>query len=240
MKRWLILDLCAPLMAFGGVSIDHVGPTRGFPAISMLTGLFGNALGWHWSDGAAHQALQDRLIIAARIEWEGRLVTDSQNAKLEKNDKGWTTHGIPEGRFGASYDSPHRRRRDYLSDARVLVVGNPCNTNCLIAMNNGSELPRDRWFAMTQLDENRARTQLAVKAGVDVTEVTNLAIWGNHSSSMYPDFYNTKIGGKPAPEVIQDESWFKETFIPTIQQRGAAIIKARGASSAASAASAVG
>lgn len=122
MKRWLILDLCAPLMAFGGVSIDHVGPTRGFPAISMLTGLFGNALGWHWSDGAAHQALQDRLIIAARIEWEGRLVTDSQNAKLEKNDKGWTTHGIPEGRFGASYDSPHRRRRDYLADARVLVV----------------------------------------------------------------------------------------------------------------------
>jgi len=127
MQRWLILDLCAPLMAFGGVSIDHVGPTRDFPAASMLTGLFGNALGWHWADGPAHQALQDRLIFAARIEWEGRLVTDSQNAKLEKTDKGWTTHGIPEGRFGASYDSPHRRRRDYLADARPLFIGRkPC------------------------------------------------------------------------------------------------------------------
>lgn len=125
------------------------------------------------------------------------------------------------------------------ADARVLVVGNPCNTNCLIAMNNGRELPRDRWFAMTKLDENRAKTQLAMKAGVDVTEVSNLAIWGNHSSTMYPDFYNTRIAGKPAPEVIQDENWFKETFIPTVQQRGAAIIKARGASSAASAANAV-
>lgn len=125
------------------------------------------------------------------------------------------------------------------SDARVLVVGNPCNTNCLIAMNNGQALPRDRWFAMTRLDENRAKTQLAIKAGVDVTEVSNLAIWGNHSSTMYPDFYNTRISGKPATEVIQDESWFKETFIPTVQQRGAAIIKARGASSAASAANAV-
>lgn len=125
------------------------------------------------------------------------------------------------------------------ADARVLVVGNPCNTNCLIAMNNGKELPSDRWFAMTKLDENRARTQLAMKAGVDVTEVSNLAIWGNHSSTMYPDFYNTKIGGKAVPEVIQEEGWFKESFIPTIQQRGAAIIKARGASSAASAANAV-
>lgn len=122
MQRWLILDLCAPLMAFGGVSIDHFGPTRNFPSASMLTGLFGNALGWHWSDGAAHQALQDRLIFGSRIEWEGRLVTDTQNAKLEKTDKGWTTYGIPEGRFGASYDAPHRRRRDYLADARVIVV----------------------------------------------------------------------------------------------------------------------
>jgi len=125
------------------------------------------------------------------------------------------------------------------SDARVLVVGNPCNTNCLIAMNNGTDIPRDRWFAMTRLDENRARTQLAIKAGVDVTEISNLAIWGNHSATMYPDFYNTRIGGKPALEVITDESWFKDTFIPTIQQRGAAIIKARGASSAASAANGV-
>ena len=121
-QRWLILDFCAPLMAFGGVAIDHVGPTRDFPAASMLTGLFGNALGWHWSDWQAHQSLQDRLIFAARIDVEGRLITDNQNAKLEKNDRGWTTSGSPEGRDGASYDAPHRRRRDYLADARVAVV----------------------------------------------------------------------------------------------------------------------
>ena len=121
-QRWLILDFCAPLMAFGGVAIDHVGPTRDFPAASMLTGLFGNALGWHWSDWQAHQSLQDRLIFAARMDVEGRLITDNQNAKLEKNDRGWTTSGSPEGRDGASYDAPHRRRRDYLADARVAVV----------------------------------------------------------------------------------------------------------------------
>ena len=124
------------------------------------------------------------------------------------------------------------------SDVRVLVVGNPCNTNCLIAMNNGKGVPSDRWFAMTRLDENRAKSQLAAKAGAHVSSVSNLAIWGNHSSTQYPDFYNAKIEGTPATEVIKDESWLKETFIPIVQQRGAAIIKARGASSAASAANA--
>jgi malate dehydrogenase len=124
------------------------------------------------------------------------------------------------------------------SDVRVLVVGNPCNTNCLIAMNNGKGVPSDRWFAMTRLDENRAKSQLAAKAGTHVSSVSNLAIWGNHSSTQYPDFYNAKIEGKPATEVIKDEPWLKETFIPVVQQRGAAIIKAKGASSAASAASA--
>lgn len=124
-------------------------------------------------------------------------------------------------------------------DVRVLVVGNPCNTNCLIAMNNAKSVPSDRWFAMTMLDQNRAVTQLAMKSAVDTTEVKNLAIWGNHSSTMYPDYFNAKIGGKAATEVIKHEIWFKETFIPTVQQRGAAIIKARGLSSAASAANAV-
>jgi len=124
-------------------------------------------------------------------------------------------------------------------DVRVLVVGNPCNTNCLIAMNNAKSIPGDRWFAMTRLDENRAKSQLATKAGTHVTEVTNLAIWGNHSSTQYPDFYNAKIGGKPVTAVISDKTWLQDTFIPIVQQRGAAIIKARGASSAASAANAV-
>ena len=125
------------------------------------------------------------------------------------------------------------------SDVRVLVVGNPCNTNCLIAMNNARGISADRWFAMTKLDENRAKTQLAQKAGVDATQVSNLAIWGNHSSTMYPDFFNARIGGKAATQVITDEAWFANTFIPTVQKRGAAIIEARGLSSAASAANAV-
>ncbi|MDA8775218.1 malate dehydrogenase [Opitutales bacterium] len=124
------------------------------------------------------------------------------------------------------------------SDARVLVVGNPCNTNCLIAMNNAPDIPRDRWFAMTRLDENRAAAQLAAKAGVQVSEVSNVTIWGNHSATQYPDYYNAKIAGKSASEIISDDTWAHVDFIPTVQQRGAAIIQARGASSAASAANA--
>src|SRR5437588_10859364 len=125
------------------------------------------------------------------------------------------------------------------ADVRNLVIGNPCNTNCLIAMSNAKQIPRDRWFAMTRLDENRAKAQLAHKAGVEVTAVTNMTIWGNHSATQYPDFYNAKINGRSANEVIRDEAWLKQTFIPAVQQRGAAIIKARGLSSAGSAANAV-
>ena len=121
---------------------------------------------------------------------------------------------------------------------RTLVVGNPCNTNCLIAMSNAAGLPKNQFFAMTRLDENRAKSQLAAKAGVHSSQVTNLCIWGNHSATQYPDFTNAKIDGKPVTEVITDLDWLKGEFISTVQQRGAAIIKARGASSAASAANA--
>jgi malate dehydrogenase len=124
-------------------------------------------------------------------------------------------------------------------DVRVLVVGNPCNTNCLIAAANAPTVPRDRWFAMTMLDQSRARSQLAAKAGVPVTEVKDLAIWGNHSSTQFPDFYHATIGGTALPEVIRDEGWLQTEFITTVQQRGAEIIKARGQSSAASAANAI-
>ena len=124
-------------------------------------------------------------------------------------------------------------------DVRVLVIGNPCNTNCLIAMNNAKSVPSDRWFAMTRLDENRAKAQLAQKAGVDITEVSNVTIWGNHSATQYPDAYNAKINSRSAAAVIGDEAWLKEAFIPAVQQRGAAIIKARGSSSAGSAANAI-
>lgn len=123
-------------------------------------------------------------------------------------------------------------------DVRVLVVGNPCNTNCLIAQRNAPDVPSDRWFAMTRLDQNRAQAQLAIKAGVPVDQVTNVAIWGNHSNTQYPDFANARIGGRPAADVIGDQAWLEGAFISTVQERGAAIIKARGQSSAASAANA--
>lgn len=126
--------------------------------------------------------------------------------------------------------------RNAASDVRVLVVGNPCNTNCLIAMNNARGIPADRWFAMTRLDENRAKAQLAIKAGVPWRDVTNMTIWGNHSNTQFPDFFNARIGGRPAPEVITDHAWLEGPFIKTVQERGAAIIKARGSSSAFSAA----
>ncbi len=123
-RRWLILRLEAPLAAFGGVTIDQIGVTRDFPAASMLTGLLGNALGWQRTDSASHQALQNRLVFAARRERESEpgVLTDTQNAKLEKNERGWTTSGEPEGRDGASYGAPHRRRRDFHADACVSVA----------------------------------------------------------------------------------------------------------------------
>ncbi len=124
-------------------------------------------------------------------------------------------------------------------DVRTLVVGNPCNTNSLIAMNSAAGVPREQFFAMTALDENRARTQLAKKAGVPVETITNLAIWGNHSSTMYPDFFNAKIQNRPATDVIGHREWLEKDFISIVQKRGAAIIEARGLSSAASAANAV-
>ncbi len=124
-------------------------------------------------------------------------------------------------------------------DVRTFVVGNPCNTNCLIAMNNAPDVPNDRFFAMTMLDELRAKTQLAKKAGVDVTTVKQMTIWGNHSATQYPDFYNAKIDGQSAAAKINDEQWLQNDFVSIVQQRGAAVIKARGASSAASAANAI-
>ncbi|PJF44097.1 MAG: malate dehydrogenase [Phototrophicales bacterium] len=124
------------------------------------------------------------------------------------------------------------------SDVRILVVGNPCNTNALVAKNNAPDVPADRWFAMTRLDENRAKTQIATKAGVLTRQVTNLAVWGNHSATQFPNFEHALIDGKPALSVISDRAWFEGEFLKTVQQRGKAIIEARGKSSAASAANA--
>jgi malate dehydrogenase len=124
------------------------------------------------------------------------------------------------------------------ADIRVLVVGNPANTNCLIAMSNAPDVPAERFTAMTRLDHNRAAGQLAIKASVPVSAVQKVTIWGNHSATQYPDAHHALINGQPAPQVIGDAAWLKETFVPMVQKRGAAVIEARGASSAASAANA--
>ena len=155
-----------------------------------------------------------------------------RKAGMERNDLLTINGGIfgPQGEAIAAHGA---------ADVRVLVVGNPCNTNCLIARAHAPDVPDERWFAMTRLDQNRAQSLLARKAGVPVASVTNVAIWGNHSSTQFPDFENAAIGGKPVPKVITDGEWLQGEFITTVQPRGAKIIVARGASSAASAANAV-
>ena len=139
------------------------------------------------------------------------------------------------GIFGPQGEAINQGAAD---DVRILVVGNPANTNCLIAMNNAPDVPRERFTAMTRLDHNRAVAQLARKADCEVTDITNLAVWGNHSTTMYPDVFNAKIRGRNAAEVVDDQDWLENDFLPTVAKRGAAIIDARGASSAASAANA--
>jgi len=121
-QSWLHLRLAGPLLSFGGVTVDHIGPTRDFPAASMLTGMLGNAFGFRREEASKHQNLQDHIVFGALLAHGGRMLSDAQNAKLEKNDSGWTTLGIPEGRSGATYDSPHRRFRDYLADTDCRVV----------------------------------------------------------------------------------------------------------------------
>ena len=140
---------------------------------------------------------------------------------------------------GAIFTGQGRALNDRAADdLRVLVVGNPANTNCLIAMANAPDVPAERFSAMTRLDHNRALTQVATRAGVSVNDVSRMTIWGNHSATQYPDLFRCRVGARSAAEVIGDQTWLENTFIPTVQQRGAAIIEARGASSAASAANA--
>ena len=165
------------------------------------------------------------------IDWALLVGSVPRKAGMERNDLLKVNGGIFVGQGKAINQNAG-------SNVRIVVVGNPCNTNCLIAMNNAPDIPRERWFAMTALDENRAKSQLAWKAGVAVKDVTNMTIWGNHSATQYPDFTNALIKGMPASQVIKDEEWLKGDFIKTVQQRGTEIIKARGASSAASAANA--
>ena len=124
------------------------------------------------------------------------------------------------------------------ADVKVLVVGNPANTNCLIAMNNAPDIPRERFTSMMRLDHNRAVAQLAAKLAVPVTDISDMGVWGNHSPTMYPDLFHAKVRGEPAAEVVDDQAWIEDEFLPNVGKRGAAVIEARGASSAASAANA--
>ncbi len=164
------------------------------------------------------------------VSWAALVGSKPRGPGMERNDL------IKEN--GPIFVSQGKALARGADDLRVVVVGNPCNTNCLIAQRNCPEVPANRFSAMTMLDQNRARAQLAQKAGVGVDQVTNMAIWGNHSSTMYPDYENTQIGGESAASLIKDKSWLQGDFITTVQKRGAAIIAARGKSSAASAASA--
>jgi malate dehydrogenase len=161
------------------------------------------------------------LLVGARPRTKGM----ERSGLLEANGAIFTTQG--EALAAGAAD-----------DVRVLVVGNPANTNCLIALNNARDIPRERFTAMTRLDHNRALAQLADKTSVPVREITNMTIWGNHSATQYPDIFNAKVRGRKAAEVVDDQEWVEDEFIPTVQKRGAAIIDARGASSAASAANA--
>jgi malate dehydrogenase len=167
----------------------------------------------------------------ANTNWALLVGSVPRKAGMERGDLLNINGGIfkPQGRAIAE---------NAASDVRVLVVGNPCNTNCLIARSNAPEVPADRWFAMTRLDQNRAETQLAKRAGAPVSDVKNLVIWGNHSATQFPDFANSTIAGRSTTDVISDRAWLEGDFITTVQKRGAAIIEARGLSSAASAANA--
>ncbi|MFW0094439.1 MAG: malate dehydrogenase [Coxiella endosymbiont of Haemaphysalis qinghaiensis] len=166
------------------------------------------------------------------VNWALLLGSATRKAGMERKDLLEKNGGI----FAAQGKAINENAAN---DVCVFVVGNPCNTNCLIALNHAPDIPNDRFYAMTRLDQNRAIGQLALKAETEVTAVKNMIIWGNHSSTQYPDFYHATINDKLALDVIRDKKWLTEEFIPLIQQRGANVIKARGASSAASAANAV-
>lgn len=180
---------------------------------------------------AGVEATSDLKVAFDGASWALLVGSIPRKAGMERGDLLGVNGGIfkPQGRAIAEHAA---------SDVRVLVVGNPCNTNCLIARSNAPEVPADRWFAMTRLDENRAKTQLAKKAGVQVSSVRHVGIWGNHSATQFPDFANASIDGRAVPEVITERGWLEGEFLTVVQKRGAAIIEARGASSAASAANA--
>jgi malate dehydrogenase len=205
-----LLEITPALPALGGVAMEL--DDCAFP---LLAGVV-------QSDDAqeAFSGVNVALLVGSRPRTKGM----ERKELLEANGAIFTTQGRALAAGAAD-------------DIRVLVVGNPANTNCLIAMNNAPSIPSERFSAMTRLDHNRAMAQLAAKCDVSVNSVSHMTIWGNHSSTQYPDLFHAQVDGKTAADLV-DRSWIEDTYIPTVQQRGAAIIEARGASSAASAANA--
>ena len=188
-------------------------------------------------DDCAFPLLHDMVLTSKTDEafegtsWALLVGSVPRKAGMERGDLLAVNGGIfgPQGKAIAAHAA---------TDVRILVVGNPCNTNCYIARMNAPEIPPERWFAMTRLDENRAKIQLAKKAKVPVSVVSNMAIWGNHSATQYPDARNARIAGMGVFDVISDHGWLKKEFVKTVQTRGAKVIEARGLSSAGSAANA--
>ena len=176
-------------------------------------------------------ATDDPNVAFKDVNWALLVGSRPRTADMQRADLLTANGGIFVGQGKALNDNA-------ADDVRILVVGNPCNTNAFVGMKNSPDIPNDRWFAMTRLDENRAKSQIAEKAGVTVAEVSNLAVWGNHSATQFPNFEHAQVGGKPALDVVNDREWFENDFLKTVQGRGKAIIQARGKSSAASAASA--
>jgi malate dehydrogenase len=205
-----LLEITPALPALNGVVMEMLDC-----AFPLLTGV-------ETSDDAetAFDGVNYALLVGSRPRTKGM----ERKELLEANGAIFTTQGKALAARAAD-------------DLRVLVVGNPANTNCLIAMNNAKGVPPERFTAMTRLDHNRAKAQLASKVDRPITSVTNMTIWGNHSATQYPDVFHAQIDGKPAADAV-DPAWIEKEFIPTVQQRGAAVIEARGASSAASAANA--
>jgi len=202
------------------------------PVEAAMNGLRGVAMEL---EDCAFPLLQDMVLTSdleqgfGDIDWALLVGAKPRGAGMERNDLIKENGPIFTGQGKAIAECGAK-------GARTVVVGNPCNTNALIALHNASGAAPEQFSAMTRLDENRAKAQLANKAGVHHTQISNMAIWGNHSATQYPDFENAKIGGKPVQDVIDDRAWLEGEFIKTVQQRGAAIIKARGLSSALSAA----
>jgi malate dehydrogenase len=202
------------------------------PAMSALEGVAMELDDCAFPNLVSMELTSDLAVGFDGVSWALLIGSVPRKQGMERRDLLGVNGGIfkPQGRAIAEHAA---------SDVRVLVVGNPCNTNCLIARENAKEVPAERWFSMMRLDQNRAMTQLARRAGRPVTSVRHMAVWGNHSSTQFPDYFHAEIDGVPAPEAINDPEWLRGPFVSTVQQRGAAIIKARGASSAASAANAV-